>query len=335
MLVLSRQNLPTLDRTQVRRRPPASPRAPTSWPTRRTASPTCSCSPPAARSALCVAAYEQLAKRGHQGARRQHAVAGSCSSASRRPTATACCRRRSPPASPSSRPRRFGWAHYVGIDGAIIGMHTFGASAPLKDAAEEVRLRARARGRSAACERRPARETQPDHQRSSRSAAHDDGTDCAASGMEGAAGALTPRCATCICASSSPTTRTRGERLAAEAAGLLPRLLEEPRHRRDAARCCSQLAEECGLRGAHRRDVPRRQDQHHREARRAARGAARAARHARSSSTAPTSCPRCTRCSTGWRPSPTASAAATGRATPASASATSSTSASAAPTSAR
>jgi transketolase len=27
----------------------------------------------------------------------------------------------------------FGWAHYVGIEGSIIGMRTFGASAPLKD----------------------------------------------------------------------------------------------------------------------------------------------------------------------------------------------------------
>jgi transketolase len=27
----------------------------------------------------------------------------------------------------------FGWARYVGDDGAIIGMHTFGASAPLKE----------------------------------------------------------------------------------------------------------------------------------------------------------------------------------------------------------
>jgi len=26
----------------------------------------------------------------------------------------------------------FGWAHYVGLDGAILGMTTFGASAPLK-----------------------------------------------------------------------------------------------------------------------------------------------------------------------------------------------------------
>jgi len=27
----------------------------------------------------------------------------------------------------------FGWAHYTGAKGRIIGMHTFGASAPLKD----------------------------------------------------------------------------------------------------------------------------------------------------------------------------------------------------------
>ncbi|HZT80367.1 MAG TPA: transketolase, partial [Gemmataceae bacterium] len=27
----------------------------------------------------------------------------------------------------------FGWARYVGLTGATIGMHTFGASAPLKE----------------------------------------------------------------------------------------------------------------------------------------------------------------------------------------------------------
>ena len=27
----------------------------------------------------------------------------------------------------------FGWAQYVGMDGIVIGMHTFGASAPLKE----------------------------------------------------------------------------------------------------------------------------------------------------------------------------------------------------------
>ena len=56
----------------------------------------------------------------------------------------------------------FGWAKYVGTTGHSIGMHTFGASAPLKDLTEEVRLHAwnmswRQRGASAnalRCQRR-------------------------------------------------------------------------------------------------------------------------------------------------------------------------------------
>jgi transketolase len=39
-----------------------------------------------------------------------------------------------------------GWERYVGRDGRVIGMHTFGASAPLKGTPEKVRLRARPRG---------------------------------------------------------------------------------------------------------------------------------------------------------------------------------------------
>ena len=76
------------------------------------------------------------------------------------------------------------------------------------------------------------------------------------------------RSATRTCASCSPTIPTRGERLVAEAAGLVPRLFEEPRHRRDDARCWSTSPRRCGLQRAHRGDVPRRHDQRHREARR-------------------------------------------------------------------
>ena len=43
------------------------------------------------------------------------------------------CRRTSPPASAVEQASTFGWAHYAGLKGRIIGMHTFGASAPLKD----------------------------------------------------------------------------------------------------------------------------------------------------------------------------------------------------------
>ena len=68
----------------------------------------------------------------------------------------------------------------------------------------------------------------------------------------------------------------RGERLVARGRRPLPRLLEEPRHRRDAgaARRARRRARPAR---AHRGDVPRRRDQRHREARGAARRAARAA----------------------------------------------------------
>ena len=35
--------------------------------------------------------------------------------------------------SPWNRPPTFGWERYVGAKGRVIGMHTFGASAPLKE----------------------------------------------------------------------------------------------------------------------------------------------------------------------------------------------------------
>ena len=38
-----------------------------------------------------------------------------------------------------------GWERYVGATGQVIGMKTFGASAPLKELQTQVRLRARAR----------------------------------------------------------------------------------------------------------------------------------------------------------------------------------------------
>ena len=68
--------------------------------------------------------------------------------------------------------------------------------------------------------------------------------------------------------------RNRGERLDRRGGRPLPRLLEEPDHRRDAARCCSSWPQARGAARAHRRDVPRREDQHHRGPRGAARGAA-------------------------------------------------------------
>ena len=72
---------------------------------------------------------------------------------------------------------------------------------------------------------------------------------------------------------------TRGTRLTLEAAGLY---LDYSKNRvnDETMKLLVALAEDCELQRTHRRDVPRRADQHHREPRRAARGVARAARAA-------------------------------------------------------
>ena len=128
---------------------------------------------------------------------------------------------------------------------------------------------------------------------------------------------------------------TRGERLTAEAVGLFLDLFQAPHHRRDAA---PAAAAGRGVRPAraHRRDVPRREDQHHRRA--APCCTSRCAPRATPSimvdgeNVVPA---RPRRAGPDGRVRRPRSAAARGRATPASASATSSTSASAARTSGR
>ena len=83
--------------------------------------------------ALCVAAYEELKPSAASRRASSACRAGSCSSASRKRTATASCRPRSPRASPSSRRRPSAGRTTSAASGTIIGMRTFGASAPLKD----------------------------------------------------------------------------------------------------------------------------------------------------------------------------------------------------------
>ena len=53
-------------------------------------------------------------------------------------------------ASRSSRPRRFGWERYVGHAGRVIGMQTFGASAPLKELQKKFGFEPEQRGRARA-----------------------------------------------------------------------------------------------------------------------------------------------------------------------------------------
>ena len=83
VLILTRQALPTLDRTQVRPGRRAGARGLRPGRRRRTASPTCCCWPPAARCRCASRRYEQLDGRGDQGPRGEHAVVG----AVRRPAA--------------------------------------------------------------------------------------------------------------------------------------------------------------------------------------------------------------------------------------------------------
>jgi transketolase len=131
MLVLSRQNLPTLDRTKYA---PAAGLARGAY---------VLADPPdhqpevlllatGSEVALCVAAFEALAREGI----RARVVSMPCWELfERQPVAYRD--EVLPPAITArvavEQASTFGWAHYIGRHGAMIGMHTFGASAPLKD----------------------------------------------------------------------------------------------------------------------------------------------------------------------------------------------------------
>ncbi len=116
-------------------------------------------------------------------------------------------------------------------------------------------------------------------------------------------------------ASCSPRIPTRGERLTRRGGGHLPRLLEEPHHRRDAAPAARSSPRSAASPSGATRCSPASRSTSPRTAPSSTSRSARR-RTSASRSTARTSCRRCTRCSTGCPTSPTASAAASGRATP-------------------
>ncbi len=131
MLVLSRQNLPTLDRTKYA---PASGLAKGAYAVAEApgGKPDVLLLATGSEVGLCIAAYEALAT---EGIKARVVSMPSWELFERQPQAY-----RDSVLPPSVRARvaveqasTLGWAHYVGIDGAIIGMRTFGASAPLKD----------------------------------------------------------------------------------------------------------------------------------------------------------------------------------------------------------
>jgi transketolase len=131
MLVLSRQNLPTLDRAKYA---PASGLAKGAYVLADApdGKPDVLLLATGSEVALCVAAYETLQKDGIKA----RVVSMPCWELFERqadtyrysvlpPTVTARVA--------VEQASTFGWAHYVGMHGTIIGMRTFGASAPLKD----------------------------------------------------------------------------------------------------------------------------------------------------------------------------------------------------------
>ena len=131
MLVLSRQNLPTLDRTKYAS---AAGLAQGAYVLADAAggAPDVLLLATGSEVALCVAAYEELTKEGVKA----RVVSMPCWELFERQSQE--YRDRVLPPAVTARvsveqASNFGWAHYVGNSGAMIGMRTFGASAPLKD----------------------------------------------------------------------------------------------------------------------------------------------------------------------------------------------------------
>jgi transketolase len=131
MLVLSRQNLPTLDRSVYA---PAAGLAKGAYVLADAAdgNPDVLLLATGSEVSLCVAAYEELTKAGIK----TRVVSMPCWELFERQPES--YRDSVLPPGVTARvaveqASFFGWAHYVGRHGAIIAMHTFGASAPLKD----------------------------------------------------------------------------------------------------------------------------------------------------------------------------------------------------------
>ena len=133
VMVLSRQPLPTLDRTQVRPGQPASRAAPMSGGRAGAESPRSSSSPRAARSRLAVDAHEKLVA---DGIRSRVVSMPSWDIFEHQPHAyreERAAARRKGAGRRSSRDRPSAGTAMSAPEGRVIGMKTFGASAPLKE----------------------------------------------------------------------------------------------------------------------------------------------------------------------------------------------------------
>ena len=131
-LVLTRQNVPVLDRSSATPRPRGCGAAATCSPTPTAASPEVILIATGSEVALALAAHEELSGEGI----RSRVVSLPCWELFDRQDA-AYRDEVLPPAVTArvsvEEASTMGWDRYVGSGGRAIGMHTFGSSAPLKD----------------------------------------------------------------------------------------------------------------------------------------------------------------------------------------------------------
>ena len=131
-LILSRQSLPTLDRTRYA---PASGVRRGAYVLADAANgkPDVILIGTGSEVGLCVEVYEKLTAEGIAARRCQHAVMGAVRTAGRCLSRERFCRLTVTRRVAVEQASTLGWERYTGLRGTIIGMRTFGASAPLKE----------------------------------------------------------------------------------------------------------------------------------------------------------------------------------------------------------
>ena len=134
--MLTRQNVPVLDRSEVRAAPTGLRRGGYVLADAADGDPELILIATGSEVALAVEAHEKLAADG-VGSRVVSLPSFDLFDRRTRSTATRSCRPRSTARISIEEASTLGWDRYVGPEGTMIGMHTFGSSAPLKDVLDE------------------------------------------------------------------------------------------------------------------------------------------------------------------------------------------------------
>ena len=156
-LALTRQEVPTLDRKKYN---PADGcgAAPMFSPIRRRTRPEVILIGTGSEVQLCSQAQRTLAKDGIGARVVSHAVLGIVRAQDEAYRDSRAAAEDHSARVGGSRRRRLGWDRYVGLTGAMIGMHSFGASGPCMERVQEVRHYGRRGGESGAARRWQRRE---------------------------------------------------------------------------------------------------------------------------------------------------------------------------------